>query len=180
MAEWEEVLDDLVHERGPALVRYAALLTGSTRDAEDLVQDALVRTFAQGRPLRDAAAAEAYVRRAVFTVFLDGHRRRRLWTGVRHLLARDDALDGHDQSASDRLDVQAALATLRPRLRACVVLRYYDDLTVPEIARQLGLSDGTVKRYLSDAIGALEAVLGPVPAPADLHTVTLLPTGSRR
>ncbi|WP_448062166.1 RNA polymerase sigma factor [Cellulomonas hominis] len=111
VADWEEVLDDLVHERGPALVRYAALLTGSTRDAEDLVQ--------------------------------------------------------------------AALATLRPRLRACVVLRYYDDLTVPEIARQLGLSDGTVKRYLSDAINALEAVLGPVPAPTELHTVTLLPTGSR-
>ena len=57
----------------------------------------------------------------------------------------------------------ATLLTLRPRLRACVVLRFYDDLTVPEIARRLDLSDGTVKRYLFDATAQLEAVLGPLP-----------------
>ena len=43
------------------------------------------------------------------------------------------------------------------------MLRFYDDLTVPEIAGRLGLSDGTVKRYLSDGIGALERLLGPMP-----------------
>jgi DNA-binding NarL/FixJ family response regulator len=50
---------------------------------------------------------------------------------------------------------------------------------VPEIARQLGLSDGTVKRYLSDAIDALEGVLGPLPN-ARTEDVTLIQTGSRR
>ena len=179
MAGWEEVLDGLVRVRGRALVRYATLLTGDEREGEDLVQDALVRCFGQGRPLRDAGAAEAYVRRAILTIFLDGHRRRARWTSVKHLLARDETTADHGPTSTTRLDVQTALLVLRPRLRACVVLRFYDDLTVPEIARRLEVSDGTVKRYLFDAIGQLESLLGPIP---DAHTldIQLLPTGGTR
>ncbi|AEE44990.1 RNA polymerase sigma factor [Cellulomonas fimi] len=164
MAAWEQVLDDLVQVRGHALVRYATLLTGDRREAEDLVQEALVRCFGQTRPLRDAVAAEAYVRRAVLSVFLDGHRQRSRWSAVRHLVARHDVEESPEQAAVERASVEAALATLAPRLRATVVLRFYDDLTVPEIARRLGLADGTVKRYLSDAIDALEPLLGPLHA----------------
>ena len=163
MADWEQVLDALVRERGAALTRYASLLTGDTRDADDLVQEALVRSFSQGRPIREVAAAEAYVRRAILTVFLDGYRRRRRWLGIRHLIVRPEVTDGPERTSPDTIDVRAALVTLRPRLRACIVLRFYDDLTVPEIAGRLRLSDGTVKRYLSDGIGALERVLGPMP-----------------
>lgn len=65
MADWEHVLDVLVRERGAALVRCAVLLTGGTAEAADLAQEALVRAFSQGRPLREARAAEASVRRAV-------------------------------------------------------------------------------------------------------------------
>ena len=179
MSDWEQVLDTLVRERGGALARYAALLTGSSDDAEDLVQEALVRSFSQGRPLREAFAAESYVRRAIMSVFLDGYRRRRRWAGVRHLLGTVEVDDGPERAAADRLDVHAALGTLRPRLRACIVLRFYDDLTVPEIARQLGLADGTVKRYLSDGIDELECVLGPMPD-AHVEDVTLLQKGSHR
>jgi RNA polymerase sigma factor (sigma-70 family) len=170
---WEDVLDDLVRHRGGALVRYAALLTGDPREAEDLVQDALVRCFGQGRPLRDAVAAEAYVRRAILTIFLDATRRRRRWSGVAHLLAHDE--EGPDHAVGDRIDVQAAIATLSPRLRACVVLRFYDDLTVPQIAKDLDLAEGSVKRYLSDASAQLEALLGPLEDAAeteDVHLVT--------
>jgi len=179
MTAWEQVLDELVRHRGRALVRYATLLTGDEREGEDLVQDALVRCFGQGRPLRETAAAEAYVRRAVLSVFLDGHRRKARWAAVRHLLARDDTAADHDAASTARLDVQTALLTLRPRLRACVVLRFYDDLTVPEIARRLEVSDGTVKRYLFDAIAQLESLLGPMP---DAHTIDiqLVPTGVTR
>lgn len=53
-----------------------------------------------------------------------------------------------------------ALADLPPRERACTVLRFYDDLTVSQIAAQLGLADGTVKRYLADASARLAEVLG--------------------
>lgn len=161
---WAAVLDRLVRDRRTALMRYAALLTGGAlRDADDLVQEALVRTFSRGRPLREAAAAEAYVRQAILRVFLDGYRRRRQWLGLRHLVVEQEAVTGAEPAADAAIDVRRALATLRPRLRACVVLRYYDDLTVPEIADRLGLAHGTVKRYLSDAVAALEPLLGPLP-----------------
>lgn len=163
-AAWAPVLDRLVRERRPALVRYAALLTGGDlRDADDLVQEALVRTFSRGRPLREVAAAEAYVRQAILRVFLDAYRRRRTWRGFQHLVGAAEVVPSSDAASDDALDVRAALASLRPRPRACVVLRYYDDLTVPEIAERLGLAPGTVKRYLSDAVAALELLLGPLP-----------------
>jgi RNA polymerase sigma-70 factor (ECF subfamily) len=173
MAAWDQVLDDLVQVRGHALARYAALLTGDRRDAEDVLQDALVRCFGQARPLRDVVAAETYVRRAILSVFLDRHRRSARWAAVRHLAARRDQVDGPEGATVDRVSVEAALATLRPRLRACVVLRYYDDLTVPEIARRLGVAEGTVKRYLSDAVGQLEDVLGPVSSGRGRETVAV-------
>ena len=161
---WAPVLDRLVRERRPALVRYAALLTGGDlRDADDLVQEALVRTFSRGRPLREVEAAEAYVRQAILRVFVDGYRRRQHWQRLRPLVGVPDAVPSATAAAETGIDVRAALATLRPRPRACVVLRFYDDLTVPEIAERLGLAPGTVKRYLSDAAEALERLLGPLP-----------------
>ncbi|GCD21809.1 sigma-70 family RNA polymerase sigma factor [Cellulomonas sp. H30R-01] len=169
MAAWDQVLDDLVQVRGHALARYAALLTGDRDTAEDLLHDALVRCFGQARPLRDAVAAEAYVRRAILTAFLDGQRRRTRWAAVRHLVIRRETVDGPEPAVVERVSVEAALGMLRPRLRACVVLRFYDDLTVPEVARRLGLAEGTVKRYLSDAVGQLEDVLGPVSTGTDRH-----------
>ena len=163
MAAWEQSLDELVRTRGTALVGYAYLLCGDRREAEDLVQDALVKTFTRGRGGLEATSLEGYVRRAVLTTYVDGFRRRRRWAAVRHLVHSDDARPGHESGVGDRIDVAAALATLAPRERACVVLRFYEDLTVPGIADALSLSQGAVKRYLSDGVHRMEALLGPMP-----------------
>ncbi|GIG40569.1 SigE family RNA polymerase sigma factor [Cellulomonas phragmiteti] len=157
----------LARERGPALVGYASLLTGDRAAAEDLVQDALLKVFVRARAGFRPDVAEAYVRRAILTLYVDGYRRRRHLGALRHLLAHDGARDGPDVSAPDRLDLRAALLVLTPRERACVVLRFYEDLTVPEIADRMGLATGTVKRYLSNAIGRLESVLGPLASRRD-------------
>ncbi|HEY0217595.1 MAG TPA: sigma-70 family RNA polymerase sigma factor [Cellulomonas sp.] len=183
MTSWEQALDALVRERGGALVRYAQLLTGDARDAEDLTQEALVRTFSRGRTsLREPAAVEGYVRRAILNAYLDGYRRRRVWQGVRHLVARAEVVESHDAPTASRTDVGRALALLPPRQRATVVLRFYDDLTVPEIARRLGVSDGAVKRYLHDGVAALETHLGPLDTPGtpDEHEIDLTLTGRQR
>lgn len=173
--------DALVRERGAALVRYAGLLTGDAREAEDLVQEALVRTFARvrGAALREPTAVEGYVRRAVLNAYLDGYRRRQRWAGIRHLVARPDAEPARTAASDDRTDVEVALARLAPRLRAAVVLRYYDDLTVPEVARRLGVSDGAVKRYLHEGVALLGTLLGPVPDDDEAVDLTLVPTRRR-
>lgn len=156
---WEDELDRLARERGPALVGYAYLLTGELQAAEDLVQDGFVRAFAHRRAT-DVTWAEAYIRRTILHAFVDGGRRRRRADDRRHLVVSDDlAPDAHAQVV-DRAVVSAALRNLSPRERACVVLRFYDDLTVPQIAERLDLSQGAVKRYLSDAAGRLRPQLG--------------------
>lgn len=161
MPAWEETLTALVRARGAALVGYAYLLCGDRAEAEDLVQDALVKTFVRGRDHGTPDSAEAYVRRAVLTTFIDGHRRRRRWGAVRHLLG-PDAAAGQETAVTDRLDLLAALGTLSPRQRSCIVLRYYEDLTIAQVADALSLSPGTVKRHLFDAVRRLEEQVGPV------------------
>lgn len=158
---WHGVLEAVVRERGASLTAYARLFTGDRTSAEDLVQEALVRTFGRRRHLEGVAPAEAYVRQAIRTAFLDRARRTTGWRARRHLLADTTDAPGPERSVVARLDVQAALCALSPRERACVVLRYFDDLTVPEVARELSLSEGAVKRYLSDAVRRLRTELGP-------------------
>ena len=101
--------------------------------------------------------AEAYVRRAIPSIVIDRSRKFRP-------VPRDPAEQPHAAApASDRdavMDVRSALRELAPRERACIVLRFYDDLTVAQIAAHLGLADGTVKRYLSDASAKLAGLLG--------------------
>jgi RNA polymerase sigma factor (sigma-70 family) len=129
--------------------------------AEDLVQDALVRAFA--RPLRTPrpGGAEAYVRVIMANLFIDGARRRTRWRRAMPLLGRAEvACDPADQVASHDA-LLAALHELSPRQRACVVLRYYEDLPVAEVAAALGVGEGTVKRYLSEAMTRLAARLSP-------------------
>lgn len=158
---WEPVLDQLVRERYPRLVAHAMLLVRSVDEAQDLVQDALVSTFAGRARFAGVAEAEAYVRRAVVSRFVDQGRRR---TSERRALAREAVLaDRGPVDVGPGLlapELEAALATLSPRTRACVVLRHMDDLSVRETAALLRLSEGAVKRYVSDGVAALNAALG--------------------
>lgn len=158
---WVESLDLLVRTRGTALIRYGFLLCGDRSGAEDLVQDALMRTFTSGRTAMDVRQAELYVRRTMANIYIDGFRRQRRWAAVRRLVAEPDTAPPVDPV--DRLDIESALRLLSPRQRACVVLRFYEDLTIPGIADVLSLSSGSVKRYLSDGVRNMEALLGPLP-----------------
>lgn len=177
---WRDELATVATQRGPALVGYAYLLCGDLTRANDLVQEALARAWARPGRARGPQATEAYVRRAVLTIFLDEQRRATSWARRRHLVAGPATAPDSAARTDDELDVQEALVGLSPRERACVVLRYYDDLTVPALAERLGLSEGTVKRYLSDGLGKLEAALGPV-APTSSEQLTVrLTEGERR
>ncbi|MFE7504953.1 SigE family RNA polymerase sigma factor [Promicromonospora sp. NPDC057488] len=177
MVQWETELTELVVRRGGALVGYAYSLTRDKAQAEDLVQDALVKVYSRlRRPPRSGEAqldlrrsestgAEAYVRRAILTIYLDGYRRRNHWVALKHLLAEDAHTPGADRVATARVDVGVALRRLSPRQREVVILRFFDDLTVPQIAAALGTSQGTVKRHLFDASAVLRDALAEATAP---------------
>lgn len=161
-AGWERVVETLVAERGEALIRYAVLISGSADDAADLVQDALVKTFGRLRNGLTLVSAEAYVRRAILNGYLDGGRRRTRWRRISHLAAAPESQDSLAPAAEARIDLQGELRRLSPRERACLVLRYYDDLTVDGIAAALEISPGAVKRYLSDGLARMSVALADV------------------
>jgi RNA polymerase sigma factor (sigma-70 family) len=179
MVQWEAELTELVVRRGGALVGYAYSLTRDKPQAEDLVQDALVKVYSRlRRPApagnrssrvnldsQEATNAEGYVRRAILTIYLDGYRRRSHWTGLKHLLADDAHSPGADRVATARVDVGVALRRLTPRQREAVTLRFFEDMTVPQIAAALGTSQGTIKRHLSDGLAQLRALLAEMEAP---------------
>lgn len=174
---WEQDLERLAGERGPALVGYAYLLTGDLPAAQDLVQDALVATFSR-RTRDDVEFLEAYVRRAILNSYLNGRRRTQRWGERMHLVAAAETGAGPTTDAiiADRTDVHTALARLSPRERACVVLRHFDDLTIHDIAARLDLSEGAVKRYLSDARHRLAPLLGD----REREDVDVITEGARR
>jgi RNA polymerase sigma factor (sigma-70 family) len=151
------MLEQVMRERAPRLLAYAAMVTGNDAEAHDVLQDALVKCFSKRRGFDHVNAAEAYVRRAIPTVYIDGLRRRRTRDNAD---LRSSQPDHRATDLDSQIDVQRALADLPPRVRACMVLRFYDDLTVAQIAHTLGLAEGTVKRYLSDGSAALALALG--------------------
>jgi RNA polymerase sigma-70 factor (sigma-E family) len=165
---------EYVSARGTALLRIAFMLTGNKQDAEDLVQAALAKTYLAWAKIQDRAALDQYVRRAMVNTHISWWRRRKLEEFPTDELP-DQAVDDH-AGASDRAEVvRRALDRLPERMRAAVMLRYFEDMTEPEIASALGISLGTVKSTVSRAVAKLridaelDAELGAEPGPGDME-----------
>ena len=139
------------------LRRTAYLLCGDWDQASDHVQEGLIRVYAAWPRLTRAGREHAYARKAVVSAFLD-HSRRRSSTEVPTEHA-SNVPSGQDvaESVAVRHALMSALADLPPRQRACVVLRYFDDLSVADTAALLGCSEGTVKSQTSRALASLRS-----------------------
>ncbi|MEU4777572.1 SigE family RNA polymerase sigma factor [Micromonospora sp. NPDC023633] len=142
-----------------ALLRYAVMLTGDPHQAQDLVQDTMVRVQLNWRRVARADSPERYVRRMLTNQYVDW--RRGSW--MRRVLLRaepDDAVPvpaDHAQHAVERDQVWSWLSRLPRRQRATLVLRYYEDLPDAEIADILGCAVGTVRSSISRALATLRA-----------------------
>ncbi|HET8615788.1 MAG TPA: SigE family RNA polymerase sigma factor [Actinomycetales bacterium] len=170
----DESFRRFVVARRPALLRTAWLLTGDADEAEDLVQTALECTARHWRRVAARGDAEPYVRRALHHAHISAWRRTR--SRVREVLGHQTAESEVDDRTSDRdtaMLMRQALARLTPRQRAVLVLRYYEDLTEPQVASVMGTSVGTVKSQVRHALGRLRQLapeLGEV-APRDPSSV---------
>ncbi|MEV5889021.1 SigE family RNA polymerase sigma factor [Nonomuraea fuscirosea] len=143
-------------DRSGALFRTAYLLTGDRHAAEDLVQSALAKTAARWSGLRDPAAIEGYVRRAMYHEQVSRWRRRSKIVELSTAEQPDVPRDGHADSADLRLTMRAALARLTPRQRTMLVLRYFEDMSETEIARLLGVRVGSVRSQIYRSLERLK------------------------
>ncbi|MDI2125288.1 SigE family RNA polymerase sigma factor [Yinghuangia seranimata] len=139
-----------------SLRRTAYLLCGDWHLAEDLAQTALEKVYVAWPKIERQEHPEAYAKRVLVNAFLDRRRRRSSteMTGIdAEALARTPAPVQGDPEL--RLTLVEALHTLEPRERALLVLRYWEDLSVEETARQLGMGASAVKTGSMRALARL-------------------------
>jgi RNA polymerase sigma-70 factor (sigma-E family) len=145
---------DYVRARRRALLRTAYLLTGNLPDAEDLVQSALAKTYLAWDRIEDRGALDGYVRRAMVNTHISWWRRRRVEEFPTDEIP-DRAIADHSTGADMQESLRHAVDRLPQRMRAAVMLRYYEDMTEAEVAEVLGVSLGTVKSTVSRAVAKL-------------------------
>ena len=146
------------------LRRSAYLLCGDWDRASDFVQEGLVRVYVRWPRLVRNGGELAYARKAVVSAYLDHARRR---SSTERPTEADPTLASPEDVATavvTRAALMAALADVPPRQRACVVLRYFEDLSVAETAALLGCTEGTVKSQTSRALFSLRSMLEDSPA----------------
>ncbi len=150
----DEEFGRFVAARGRALCRTAYLLTGDWQVREDLVQEALTRTYLRRRRLRSAAALEPYARKVLVSLFLSS--RRRHWhRELPFADVPDQAANGQLDAVDDRSGLWPTLLALSAQQRAVLVLRYFEDLTEADIAAVLDCSPGAVKTHAARGLGRL-------------------------
>jgi len=159
----DEEFAELVHACWASLYRTAYLMLGDRADAEDLVQTALAKTYANWGRVRSVDAAPGYARTTLVNTAASWFRKKG-WRNERPTEVLPENL--HETDLSDRRTIIDALGTLPPRQRAVVVLRYYEDLSVAQVAHALGITEGTVKSQTSEALNKLRALLGDSVIPA--------------
>src|SRR5687768_14201584 len=164
-----EALDELLAAHGREIQAVAYLILRDRADAEDVVVETLLTAFDRARDLRDERAFRAWLLR-IATNHALGLRRRGARVVRLHVVPEPPSPIDLGQVSTDRIALLDGLATLPPQMRAAVVLRYYADLPVEEVAAALGKSPNTIKAQLQAALDRLRISLadplGATPAEA--------------
>ncbi len=148
-------LGELYLRHGPDALRLAYLLTGDRALAEDLMQEAFARLAGRFLDLRNPDAFGTYLSRTIVNLSRMHFRHKKV---ERVYLAKEVGLrrsESRDPEVATRETMRRALTGLPARQRAAVVLRYYEDLSVGEIAEVLQCRPGTAKSLVSRGVAAL-------------------------
>jgi RNA polymerase sigma-70 factor (sigma-E family) len=148
-----------VRSSTPGLLRAAYLLTGDQHLAEDLVQNALVRTHRAWHRIREGNP-DAYARKVMYHEQIAWWRRRRVPEALSANLPEPRRAAAGDEAGGVvvRLTVREALLRLGPRQRAVLILRFVEDRTEAETAELLGITVGTVKSQTAKALARLRSI----------------------
>ena len=155
----------LFAQEGRSLVRLARLFVDDRNAAEDLVQEAFIRLARSAHRIQDETKAAAYLRSIVLNLARDSNRKGLV--SLRHHLpfeleqpSVEDEIELHESQR----EVIDALRELPQRQRNALVLRYYEEMGIDEIADAMGISRNSVKTHLQRGLAALERHLGATPA----------------
>ena len=150
----DEAFTEVVRRRHARVRRFMYRQCRQSALGDDLAQQVFLTAWRSLRQLRSAAAFDGWLKRIMVTTWLEELRRQKL-----RFADVPDAEDGHVETPGERLDLDAALATLPPHVRLCIVLAYEEGLSHQEIAANTGLPLGTVKSHISRGAARLREVL---------------------
>ncbi len=178
---WGRSADDedfvaYVASRSHQLRSTAYLLCGDWHLAEDLTQTTFTKLYQAWHRIERHEALDSYARRVLLRVFLD--ERRRPWRREFATEPGSPALDSlvhHDPESGDPTMLRTALLRLSARHRAVLVLRFWADLSVEQVATTLGCSTGTVKSQTSRGLATLREMLGDALAGDAVASVAVTP-----
>ena len=143
--------DEFYSSAAARLVRHSYALTGDLADAQDIAQEAFARAWQRWSAVRDCDSPEAWVRRVATNLAASRWRRIR----VARAAAGQPAHQQAPEVSTDTVALVCGLRTLPERQRTVLVLHYMCDLSVDEIAAELGCPSGSVKSWLSRGRTAL-------------------------
>ena len=160
----EELVVELFRSEGRSLVRLARLFVDDRDAAEDIVQEAFLRLARHAGSIDSIDRAPAYLRSIVLNLARDHNRRglvslRHHSTAGREIDVVDDTADQLARTEEHRV-VLEAVRVLPTRQRDCITLRYFEELSIEQIASTLGVSVNSVKTHLRRAMAALDVKLG--------------------
>lgn len=139
-----------------SLHRTAWLLTADRYAAEDLVQESLARVYVRWRDRTPIDNPVAYTRTVLVRQFISGRRRR----SSTELVTDQVPETGIATDQATHIALHSAIASMEPRDRAVLVLRYFADRNVAETALDLGMTESAVRTRTSRAVDKLRVLLG--------------------
>jgi RNA polymerase sigma-70 factor, ECF subfamily len=154
-----EAFEALAASAGTRLLTIARLVLRDGPQAEDAVQDALVRAWQSLPHLRDPDRWDAWLHRLVVRACADQGRRRRRHEAEVSMIGIEAAVGDQAGSIVVRDQLDRGFRRLKPDQRTALVLRFYVGLSVPEVADALGVPVGTAKSKIHYAVEAMRAEL---------------------
>jgi RNA polymerase sigma-70 factor (ECF subfamily) len=160
----EELVGEVFQTSYRRLVTQLYAVTGDRLEAEDAVQEAFARAVASGERWRDVVNPEGWLRTVALNVVRTRARRTRLFSVLSRRVVAPTEVPGVSE---DHLLLVGAMRRLTAGQREVLALHYFADLSVADIASELGVPEGTVKTRLKRARDALGALLRPAPSEVD-------------
>ena len=154
--ERDESFERLCRVEYPAVVRTAYLITGDREEASDVAQEALARAYERWDVVSELDRPGAWLQRVAANLSLSWRRRRRY--EARSAVEIEEHAEALTEGAD--LDLMDGLRFLTPAQRAVVVLRYYADQSVDQVATALQKRPGTVRALTSQGLARLREFLG--------------------
>jgi RNA polymerase sigma factor (sigma-70 family) len=152
-----EALEDLLDAHGREIQAVAYLILRDRADAEDVLVETLLTAYEKAGSIRDEAAFRSWLLRVATNHALS--LRRSSARVVRLHVVPERGTPDHGGASTDRVVLLDGVAALPTQMRAAVVLRYYADLPVEEVAAALGKSPNTIKAQLQTALDRLRISL---------------------